>query len=42
MGEGTKDAVRVDFEGSLKLDVHGSKVVRDAGLVANSGSGRAR
>ena len=33
MGEGGKDALRVGFDGSVKLEFHGSRVSSDGGLI---------
>ena len=32
MGEARRDALRVDFDGSIKLEFHGARVSSDAGL----------
>lgn len=34
MGEGRKHALRVDFNGSLRLEFHGATITSDAGLLA--------
>ena len=34
MGEGRKEALRVDFDRSVKVEFHGAKVTSDAGLLA--------
>ncbi len=34
MGEGRKEALRVDFNRSVKVEVHGANVTSDAGLLA--------
>ena len=34
MGEDRKDALRVDFDRSVKLEFHGSTICSDSGLLA--------
>ena len=34
MGDGRKQALRVQFDGKIKLDFHGAKITSDAGLLA--------
>ena len=34
MGEGCKDALRLNFDRKLKLEFHGTKVTSDSGLLA--------
>ncbi len=34
MGDGRKQALRVQFDGKLKLEFHGANVTSDAGLLA--------
>ena len=34
MGESLKHGLRVDFDGSLRLEFHGALVTSDAGLIA--------
>ena len=34
MGEDKRDALRVDFDGRIRLEFHGAKVTSDAGLLA--------
>jgi hypothetical protein len=34
MGDGKKDALRVDFDTRIRLEFHGSNITSDAGLIA--------
>jgi hypothetical protein len=34
MGEGKRSALRVDFDGQIRLEFHGANVTSDAGLLA--------
>jgi len=42
MGEPGRDALRVGFEGTIKLEFHGAKVSSDAGLFPYRDIDRAR
>ena len=33
MGEAKQDALRVDFDGQIRLEFHGAKITSDAGLL---------
>ena len=33
MGEGKREALRVDFDGQVRLEFHGANVTSDAGLL---------
>ena len=33
MGEGKRDALRIDFDGQIRLEFHGANVTSDAGLL---------
>jgi len=37
MGEGKKQALRVSFDGRLRLEFHGARITSDAGLLAYRG-----
>lgn len=39
MGEARTDALRLDFDHSLRLEFHGTKVTSDAGLPASLDEG---
>ena len=34
MGEGKRSALRVDFDGQIRLEFHGANITSDAGLLA--------